>query len=219
MGWFSNTFEFLCKGGPVMVPLMACSIASIAIMIERIVTLRQASIDSDGLMRRLDDFLKQGNVKQALRQCESTAGYVGNVLAAALRARSFDPSTMERAMQEEAAKQTPELHRRLSVLDTIITIAPLLGLLGTVTGMIKSFHVISTKHGMSAPTAITGGVAEALIATATGLAIAIGTLIGYNYLNERVSQLVSDAESRANHLINLIGDVEEHGNEITVLSA
>ena len=219
MGWFANAFTFLCKGGPVMAPLMVCSIASVAIMIERLATVKRASIDSDSLMRRVTDFMHRGETKQAVRQCEAAGGFVGSVLSAALNSRALDAGTMERAMQEASTRQTSELHRRLSVLDTIITIAPLLGLLGTVTGMIRSFHVISSKQGMSAPTAITGGVAEALIARATGLAIAIGTLIGYNYLNERISRLVSDAESRANQLLNLVSEAEERGYETSKLSA
>jgi biopolymer transport protein ExbB len=219
MSWLGNAYEFLCKGGPVMAPLIVCSIASMAIMMERFATIRSAIIDSDGLMKRVEGYFARGEVKQALKQCESAGGYAGPVLAAGLRLRSLDSSSMERAIQEEASKRLPELHKRLSILDTIITIAPLLGLLGTVTGMIRSFHVISTKSGMSAPTAITGGVAEALIATATGLAIAICTLIGYNWLNERVGFVVSDCEAKANQLINMASEIEERRNEITTLSA
>jgi len=219
MGWLTNALDFLYKGGPVMVPLIACSVLSVAVMMERFLTMRQSSVDGDGLMRRVEDLISRGEVKQAVRQCEFTGGFVGNVLAAGLSAGTARPDAMERAMQEAASKQSTELHRRLSVLDTIITIAPLLGLLGTVTGMIKSFHVISTKQGMSAPTAITGGVAEALIATATGLAIAICTLVGYNYLNERVSQIVGDAEARCNQLMNVVSDTRERKHEVTALSA
>lgn len=219
MDWLSNAYEFLCKGGPVMAPLIVCSILSVAIMMERFATIRSAMVDSDGLMKKIEGYFNRGEVKQALKQCEAAGGYCGPVLSAGLRVRSLDTSTMERAIQEEASKRLPELHKRLSVLDTIITIAPLLGLLGTVTGMIRSFHVISSKSGMSAPTAITGGVAEALIATATGLAIAICTLIGYNWLNEKVGYVVSDCEAKANQLINMAGEIEERRNEITTLSA
>ncbi|MDO8587285.1 MAG: MotA/TolQ/ExbB proton channel family protein [Armatimonadota bacterium] len=219
MGWLVNAYDFLCQGGLVMAPLMACSIISLAVTIERFTAIRTATIDSEALTNRVQEHLLEGETRQALKQCEHAAGLVGNVLASALRLRVLNPNSMERAMQEEASKRTPELRKRLSWLDTIITIAPLLGLLGTVTGMIGAFHVISTKQGMSAPTAITGGVAEALIATAAGLIIAIGTLIGYNSLNERVSSVISDAEARANQLINIIGEIGERKNEATKLSA
>lgn len=121
-------------------------------------------------------------------------------------------------MEEQALKSTPELFKRLSYLDTIITIAPLLGLLGTVVGMIRSFHVISTKTGLGAPTAITGGVAEALIATATGLAIAIVTLVGYNLLTEKAKSIVSQMESSGTRLANILSS-EEGRNEAEAMGA
>ena len=101
-------------------------------------------------------------------------------------------------------RETPVLYRRLGILDTIITIAPLLGLLGTVTGMIRSFHVVGAASGMNNVAGVSGGVAEALIATATGLAIAIVTLIGYNYLTEQVKQVIADMEVRATQLMNIL---------------
>ena len=105
------------------------------------------------------------------------------------------------------------------MLDTIITIAPLLGLLGTVTGMISAFHVIAAKEGISTPTAITGGVAEALIATAAGLTIAIFTLIGYNHLQERIKHIVAEIESRGTAMVNVLADIGESFHEDKRLSA
>ncbi len=116
-------------------------------------------------------------------------------------------------------KEVKELNCRLSWLDTIITISPLLGLLGTVTGMISAFHVIASKEGISTPTAITGGVAEALIATATGLAIAIFTLVAYNALQEKIKNIVSDIETRATAFTNVILQAEEGSHEVKRLSA
>lgn len=123
-------------------------------------------------------------------------------------------------MEEQGTREISALTARLSWLDTIITIAPLLGLLGTVTGMISAFHVIATKEGISTPTAITGGVAEALIATATGLAIAIVTLVGHNAVQEKIKGIVSEIEARGNAMLNTIAETsEESRREITRLSA
>jgi len=122
-------------------------------------------------------------------------------------------------MEEHALKLTPEVFKRLHMLDTIITIAPLLGLLGTVTGMIRAFSVISNKAGIGTPTAITGGVAEALIATATGLAIAIVTLVGYNYLTERAKMIVSDMEVYGTRLVNILSTDTEERNEAEAVGA
>lgn len=116
-------------------------------------------------------------------------------------------------------QEVSRLGHRLGNLDTIITIAPLLGLLGTVTGMISAFNVIATREGISTPTAITGGVAEALIATATGLFIAIFTLVFYNNLQERVKGIVSEIETCGTGLVNVLSEIGEGGSEITSLSA
>ena len=111
-------------------------------------------------------------------------------------------------MEEQTLGDQRMLNRRMVVLDTIVTLAPLLGLLGTVLGMISAFRIISVS-GTSHPAGITGGVAEALIATATGLAIAIFTLIGYNWCRDKVRQAVEEIELRGTQLENLLGGARE----------
>lgn len=217
MGLIVNAFDFLCKGGPVMIPLLACSLTSIAVMIERFVRLRQASGDPVRLMGRIEDLLALGKYKEAVQVCNCEESPVGKMLASGLKCT--DAMQSERCMVEHALKITPELFRNLSILDTIITIAPLLGLLGTVTGMIRAFHVISSKSGLSTPTAITGGVAEALIATATGLAIAIVTLIGYNYFTEKAKLIVSNMELYGTRLVNILSTDREDQHEAEAVRA
>ncbi len=217
MTWLSNAFSLLCKGGPVMVPLMICSVVSVTVMIERYLTLKRAGGDSDTLMKRIENFVALGKYEDAVRLCQTDETPLGDMLSCGLKCSSA--SLAERCMQEQALKSQPELFKRLTMLDTIITIAPLLGLLGTVTGMIRSFHVISTKTGMSTPTAITGGVAEALIATATGLAIAITTLVGYNFLTEKAKSVVSEMEVKGTRLVNILSNGEEERYEAKAVGA
>ena len=150
------------------------------------------------------ELLSQGRVTEAQKLCEDTPGPVPALLANGIRNREMDSDGIERQMEELAMRETPVLYRRLGILDTIITIAPLLGLLGTVTGMIRSFHVVGAATGMNNVAGVSGGVAEALIATATGLAIAIVTLIGYNYLTEKVKEVIADMEVRATQLMNIL---------------
>ena len=114
-------------------------------------------------------------------------------------------------MEEQGTREISALTHWLGYLDTIVTIAPLLGLLGTVTGMISAFHVIAVKEGMSTPTAITGGVAEALVATATGLAVAIVTLVGYNHLQERIKSIVAEIETSGTAMTNVLVDIDRKG--------
>jgi len=219
MTWFGNAFNFLSKGGPVMVPLTVCSLISVAVMIERYIRLRQATGNPSELMERIEKSLVLGKGEDAVNLCKSVDTPLAGMLARGLECRNLGSDYAQRCMEEHALKVTPDLFMRLSILDTIVTIAPLLGLLGTVTGMIRSFHVISTKSGLGAPTAITGGVAEALIATATGLAIAIVTLVGYNYLTERAKRLISDMEIYGTRLVNILVAGEEAQNEAQALRA
>lgn len=219
MHWFTDAFAFLAKGGPVMIPLLACSIISVAVAIERYAKLKAATADTSDLARRTEDLLYNGESEQAITVCETSATPVGAVLSAGIRSRRMGYERAQSAMEEQAQREIAGFQVRLGILDTIVTIAPLLGLLGTVVGMIRSFHVISSKNGISTPTAITGGVAEALIATATGLAIAIFSVVAYNYLNERVKRAIELIEIRATQLVNVLADIEDQINEIKPLSA
>ncbi|HOJ22077.1 MAG TPA: MotA/TolQ/ExbB proton channel family protein [Armatimonadota bacterium] len=202
---FTGAVAFLVKGGPIMVPLLAASFLAVAVTIERAVILARASRDSGPLMRRVREALQRGAFDEAVRACEEANTPVGRVLAAGLRARHLPPERLEKVLEEEALSELPALNRRLVVLDTVITIAPLLGLLGTVTGMIRSFGIMAVS-GIDRPHGITGGVAEALIATAVGLAIAITTLIAYNWFTEKVRDITSQMEIRATQLINLLAE-------------
>lgn len=220
MDWLSNAVGLLAKGGPVMIPLLTCSVVSVAVLFERHARIAKARADATDVVSNAEDALYSGNAERAAQILESHESAVARVLAAGVRSRHLGDRCVERAMEEQGARETAALTSRLGWLDTIITIAPLLGLLGTVTGMISAFHVIATKQGISTPTAITGGVAEALIATATGLAIAIITLVGYNALQERIKAIIADIEARGNNMLNVIADSSEvTSREIKKLSA
>ncbi|MBV9868679.1 MAG: MotA/TolQ/ExbB proton channel family protein [Abitibacteriaceae bacterium] len=188
-----------------MWPLFALAIISVAVMIERFIALRRAAGDNEEFLEEIRRLLTQGKVNDALALCERTSGPVASLIASGIRNRHLDNASIERAMEELAMRETPILYKRLGVLDTVITMAPLMGLLGTITGMIKSFHVVG--NSMSNPSAITGGVGEALIATATGLTIAIVTLPGYNYLTERVKEIIAEMEVRATQLLNILANL------------
>jgi biopolymer transport protein ExbB len=201
-----NGIGFLIKGGPVMWPLFICAILAVTVMIERFIAITKASTDTDELLDQVKSLLNQGKIAEAGRLAEQSTGPVASIFAAGIRSHHLDSDTIERTMEELALRETPMLYKRLGILDTIITIAPLLGLLGTVTGMIKSFHVVGTA-GLNNSFGITSGVAEALIATATGLAIAIITLIGYNYLTEKVKEVIAEMEIRATQLMNILANL------------
>lgn len=194
----------LAKGGLVMVPLVLCSLAALTVIVERCFYLRRAGRSPRELLGEVESRLAAGDEEGALEACERTPGAAATVLAAGLRAQ-LGGNGAERAMEEQGMAVVPSLSRGLVVLDTVVTAAPLLGLLGTVLGMIRSFHVVAVS-GTGHPIGITSGIAEALIATATGLVIAIFSLIGFNYFGDRVKQITAQMELGATRLSNLLDD-------------
>jgi biopolymer transport protein ExbB len=180
--------QTLAKGGPVMIPLLACSIVALAVVVERLAFWWRQG-DQGPALRALE-LAERGKLDEALEVARRAQGPTARMVAAGLAER---PGTATAAMEAAAQAEIGPLRSYLPVLDTIITLSPLLGLLGTVTGMIAAFGILSTT-GMNQPTAITGGVAEALIATAAGLAIAIATLVPYNYFTARAEQAMDAME-------------------------
>jgi biopolymer transport protein ExbB len=178
----TQVIDIIVKGGIVMIPLLACSLISLTLTIERLIF--WGRIKSPQAVQNMLGLVQSGQFDQALKVGKDSQHPIARVLAAGLAHRNPAPA---KAMEAAAQAQIPALKSRLGALDTIITLAPLLGLLGTVVGMIGSFDIMS-EAGMGQPHAVTGGVAEALIATATGLLIAILTLIPYNYFTVRVEK-------------------------------
>jgi biopolymer transport protein ExbB len=172
----------IIKGGIVMIPLLACSLISLALTIERFMF--WAKLKTKDVLQQILSLVEKGEFEQALKLGKNSSQPIARVLAAGIAHRNPAPA---KAMEALAQAEIPVLKSRLGVLDTIVTLAPLLGLLGTVVGMIGSFDVMS-EAGMGQPHAITGGVAEALIATATGLLIAILTLVSYNYFTAKAER-------------------------------
>jgi biopolymer transport protein ExbB len=196
----SGVGGFLVKGGPVMIPLAVCSVLALAVVIERAVAwLRLGSLaDPDALLARAEN----GKWEDAMSTGECSRSPVARVLAAGIRHRN--PAArlaMEAVAQEELAR----LRRYLPVLDTVVTLSPLLGLLGTVTGMIGAFGIMA-QAGLNQPTAITGRVAEALIATAAGLAVAIVALVPYNFFQRRAEAMAETMERYGSKLELLLAE-------------
>lgn len=213
-------FQFLLRGGWIMWPLFACAIVAVAVMIERSLVLRREARGAEAITRTVADLITSGNTAGALAAAEKAPGVVGRVLTAGLRALPRGAAAVDQAMQASALRQMTVLNERMGWLDTVITMAPLLGLLGTITGMISAFQVVATVSGASAAPAITGGVAEALIATATGLAVAVTTLPVFNSLSERVRELTSVMEASATEIQSLLGlPSPVHQPSPTVLNA
>jgi len=193
--------ELLRKGGPVMWPLLITSIVSVAVVMERLFfIMREKTRRRSDVVGKILERVEQGSIDDAIQAGQGCEDFVARVLIYGLkhRERSFSGALLRAANQE-----LKRFSQGLSSLDTIITLAPLLGLFGTVTGMIHAFGLLGGKE-LEAPTVITGGIAEALIATAFGLVIAIVALIPFNYLNGRLEEARHEIEDASNHLELLI---------------
>lgn len=190
------------KGGLVMYPLMACSILVMAVALERYRYFRVAQGSKQNGLGDLEKNLEIGNWDGAIEICEKNTGVIAGVLTVGIRHVSHENHGMETALEGAAAIATARLRRRLDYLETVVTLAPLLGLLGTVIGMINSFSVLNVQTGQ--PQAITGGVGEALIATATGLCIAILAMIIHSFFKNWLDAIITDMEQACIDLIAIV---------------
>ncbi len=194
--------DIIIKGGAVMAPLLACSIIALTVVIERWLFWRRNGRRQ--LAESLLELVERGELTKAAESARQTDSPLVRVMVSGLT----HPNAMTKALEVAAQREIPVLKQRLTILDTIITLAPLLGLLGTVTGMIGSFGIMS-QAGIGQPHAVTGGVAEALIATATGLLIAILTLVPYNYFSNRAERELEEIEYYASRLELALGGAKE----------
>ncbi|HWJ06497.1 MAG TPA: MotA/TolQ/ExbB proton channel family protein [Steroidobacteraceae bacterium] len=196
-------FEIVKAGGPVMVPIILCSILAVAITLERLWTLRGQRVVPEELTDKVWRWVENRSLsdKQVLALQQHSP--LGRVLAAGLANRHRDRVLMVEAIEDAGRHVAHELERYLGALSTIASISPLLGLLGTVTGMIRTFQAI-TVAGVGNPTAMASGIAEALITTAAGLIIAIPALVAFRYLRARVDGLVIEMEKESLKLVAAI---------------
>ncbi len=195
--------DLIESGGLLMWPIIACSIVAMAIVLERLWTLRSRRVMPPDLVSRVWQWHRAGQLTDERLQHLRTASPLGCILAAALVNRHHGREVMKEAIGETGHKVVADLDRYLNSLGTIAAVSPLLGLLGTVIGMIKVFTVI-TSAGVGDPEVLAGGISEALLTTAAGLSVAIPTLIFHRYLEGRVDRLAISMEEMALHLVDVI---------------
>jgi len=202
----NSVTTFIKNGGVMMYPLIICSILLIGLIIERAMTLRKAAVDGDALLDAIKAVRQTNSANdnaKAMALCESTGGPIGRMFARGLKNAHRNADAIEMAMEHEAANETPPLEANLPIIKTIINIAPLLGLLGTIAGMISSFRAAS-QQGLSNPTAVLGGISEALISTATGIVLAIVGFIFFNYFSNLTRKIIDDMEFYGAELVNFL---------------
>lgn len=188
--------EFLKQGGPVMWPLSLCSVLALAIIVERLINLRPAKVLPEDEVEHLGSLISGGLLEQAEDYCERRPGPLTNIVAAALDARSEPPEGIRQVVVDQGRQEVPRLQKYLGVLGTVASVSPLLGLLGTVLGMIEVFRIVSNQ-GIGQADSLAGGISQAMITTAAGLTIAIPSLVAYNAFSDRANSLILEMERLA----------------------
>ncbi|MBI2518284.1 MAG: MotA/TolQ/ExbB proton channel family protein [Opitutae bacterium] len=198
------SYSVFAQGGPVMWLLMFIGLVALVIFIERALFLHRGQIRSTEFLNGITNLLQKRRLMEALTLCEETPGPVAAVVKAGLRHATDDEQAMRFAIQEAALVELPVLERRISSLAAIAQIAPLLGLLGTLLGMIKTFWLFNQGGSYATPGVLSGGMWEALLTAAAGLVIAIPAHLGRHFLNGRVRALVHDMEWVGNELMRYL---------------
>ena len=204
--------QILIKGGWLMIPLGICSILAVAIIIEKLITLKIMEKQTERFARKALKILESnGNRKidRIVALCEMTPSSLSRILQAGIGKIGKEREEIKEAIEDAGSSEIPYIEKRLKILGTIVTISPLLGLLGTVMGMIKAFNVISAQ-GVGNPGALAGGISEALITTAVGLSIAIPSLVFYNYFIHRSERLTRTLEKNSNNFLKLLSEGGEN---------
>jgi len=195
--------EIFEKGGFLMYPIFICSLIAITIFFERMFYLKSIKTKSKRFVLRVKNLVKKGSIELAVSACRKSPTPISQIMLAGLMKFGRGRDEMKEAIEDSANQEIPVLEKNLSTLSTIGNITPLLGLLGTVFGMVKAFNVIAVM-GVGKPEALAGGISEALLTTAFGLSIAIPTIVVFNYLSHRVDKLIRDMEVNCVDLIDLL---------------
>lgn len=186
--------DMLLNGGPLMVPLALCSVVAVAYIIERSIRLRSGRLGSKRFGRSLVDAITGGNPTEAMRLCTTDDSPQARILGAGLKRNGAPVMEVEKAVEDAGAREVRRLSANLKPLVVVAMISPLLGLLGTVWGMIEAFSNIALKDGLGKPELLASGISQALITTAAGLAIAIPTQAAYYYFKGKIDRFVRATE-------------------------
>lgn len=196
--------ELLQKGGPLMWLILLCSVTALGVFAERIFFLHRASIQVGDFLRGLTNLIRKGNLSEALQECAGTPGPVPRVLHAILLKPKAPRSELREIAQEAGQLEVPRLERNLALLGTIAYATPLVGLLGTILGLLEAFQQISAHGGYATAAEIAGGVYESLLTSAAALSVAIPAFVAHSYVSARVNDVLHDIERASIEVIEVL---------------
>ena len=193
--------KIMSQGGPIMWVILGCSIIAVFIFLEKLFYFHRVQINVGDLVRGLVNVLKRNSIVEAISLCDDTPGPAAHILRAAILSYEQGEDDLRQAIDDAGLGEIPKLESRMKLLATIAYIAPLLGLLGTVLGMIDVFHTITTRGAMVNASDLANGIGMALFSTAAGLCVAIPCFVAYNYLVSRIESITLDMEKSSSEII------------------
>jgi biopolymer transport protein ExbB len=196
--------ELMQKGGVVMILIALLALIGTIIIIERLIFFRKIRGDEEKMISRLKSALEKGHFDEATSICENNPTPITNLMKVGIEHKDYAESEIKDTIMNAANLEIPRLERFLPALGTVAHIAPLLGLLGTVTGNIKAFGVLGQFAAGGDPMALANGIAEALLTTAAGIVVAVPAIIFYNYLVSKVNHIIIRLENRVSELVLLL---------------
>ena len=200
----NNVIDLILKGGVAMYPIILCSIVVLAVVLERLWVLRRNRVIPGEFIQNLENLISQKKIPEAVFLCQGNHSSIARVIFAGLKNAGKGLWLVKESIEERGIREAFILEKRVAILSTIATLGPLLGLFGTVSGVIKSFNAISI-HGSNDPMLLAGGIAEALVATASGLAVAIPALICHRFLKDKANALIFEMEEYSIKIVELLG--------------
>lgn len=195
--------DLIARGGWLMYPIILCSVIALGFFLERLFKLRRGKVFPRDLMQNVNDLITRRKYADALYLCQGQPSAMARVYHAALKINGQPRQAIKEVVQEVGRREAADLEKYISVLSTVASISPLLGLLGTVSGMIKTFNVIS-YYGVGNPGTLAAGISEALLTTAAGLSVAIPTLVGYRFVAGKADSLILELEEKSIMLIEAL---------------
>ncbi len=199
-----SVFELAMKGGPVMIPILLCSVIAVYIMIERYFAIRKATKDEPGFMNNIRDYISNGNVEAAKALCRNTTTPVARMVEKGIARIGKPLGDIEKAIENVGNIEVVKLEKGLSLLGTCAGAAPMLGFLGTVSGMIRAFYNMSKAGKTVEISVLSGGMYEAMVTTVAGLIVGIVALVGYNLLSAMVQKAVYKMENTSIEFLDLL---------------
>jgi len=196
--------DILLKGGPILWVILLLAIPVIAILIERLMYFRRISMDEDKLFARVKGAVEKGHHDEALAICDTAEAPLAAVIRAGIEYRALPETDLKEAVRDAAVRELPRIERAIGVVNVIGNISPLIGLLGTVSGIINSFNVLGSFGAVSDPSVLAKGISEALLTTAAGIVIAVPAMVVYAWLSARANAVIGRLEGQANDMVRLI---------------